>query len=105
MNTEINRAVLAEQERQITLWGEQSHPDGTSPDNQHIADAARDSCEAAFNSGRGTWFDILLEEVMEASAEADEDALITELVQVSAVAQSWAAAIRRRQDARQTVNA
>lgn len=99
-NISTHAAVMAERVRQLDLWGEQNHPDGTSLGNQEIADAARDSCEAAFCNDRGTWFDILLEEVMEASAEEDEDALYVELIQVAAVAESWADAIRRRQQAR-----
>lgn len=98
----INAAVLAEQARQTFLWGDnRDHPDGTSVNNKNMADLARELCEQAFAKGAGSWLDILLEEVMEASAEVDEEALITELVQVSAVAQTWAASIRRRQEDRE----
>lgn len=91
-------AHLTRQERlrQLDIWGEQNHPDGTSVANAEIADLAKDSCERAFNEGRGTYLDILLEEVMEASAEVDDDKLVAELIQVAAVAESWVEAIRRR---------
>lgn len=87
----------AERHAQLAKWGQQDHPDGTSESNLAIADAAREACESRFDSGQGTWFDILLEEVMEASAEVDEDKLMVELIQVAAVAESWVDSIRRRQ--------
>lgn len=93
----IDRLTYAERERQLAKWGEQNHADGTSAENEAIADLAKESCETAFAAGRGTWLDILLEEVMEASAEEDEDKLKVELIQVAAVAESWVAAIDRRQ--------
>lgn len=96
----VDLAVSMEEKRQLDLWGEQNHQDGTSASNRDIADAARESCEKAFKEGRGSWFDILLEEVMEASAEEDEDALMAELIQVAAVAKSWTRAILRRKAVR-----
>lgn len=101
MNThdDIDIAVDLEEERQIVLWGEQNHPDGTGPVYTEAADLAKASCEAAFANGEGTWLDILIEEVFEAAEEDDEDKLIEELVQVAAVAKNWVRSIRRRQAA------
>lgn len=96
----LHRFTNAERLRQLEKWGEQNHHDGTSSANSAIADLARESCDASFKAGTGSWLDILLEEVMEASAEEDEEKLKEELVQVAAVAESWVAAIIRRQEAR-----
>lgn len=92
----VHRLTNAERLRQLTKWGEQNHQDGTSEDNEQIAELAKESCEAAFAGGTGSWLDVLLEEVMEASAETDPERLKEELVQVAAVAESWVAAIDRR---------
>lgn len=110
-------AVLSEvgdeRTRQDKKWGQQNHPDGTgstafswvaivdlvenrSIDNDDAASAARFSCDFNFRGGRGTWADILLEEVAEAYAEDDPDRLRAELVQVAAVAVAWVEAIDRR---------
>lgn len=105
VSPEMGNLTRIERLRQLELWGEQNHPDGSSTNNDGIATMAKVSCEQAFAEGRGTWLDILLEEVMEASAEEDEDALVTELIQVAAVAESWADAIRRRQAARAALSA
>lgn len=93
------RKVEAEMFRQIDLWGEQNHP-SFDPHRIHgffgNADQMRTICETAFAQGRGTWADILLEEVAEAFDERDDpDALVKELIQVAAVALSWAASVER----------
>jgi hypothetical protein len=54
---------------------------------------AKSHCEQAFKEGKGTWLDILTEEVAEAFAETDTKALRAELVQVAAVALAWVEAI------------
>lgn len=91
-------ALRAERARQVQLWGEQNHPDGTGTyfddTNARIARAA---CEQAFERRKGTWRHILDEEVAEAYAETDPDLLAAELVQVAAVALAWVEAIDRRQ--------
>lgn len=88
--------------RQFGLWGEQNHPDGTGLDGDVIsADNARALCEAAFRNNIGTWRHILAEEIAEAFAESDEDALESELIQCAAVIKSWVASIHRRQLKRQ----
>ncbi|MDX3588535.1 NUDIX hydrolase [Streptomyces europaeiscabiei] len=89
--------VQAERERQDARWGEQNHRDGTGNKSQEDrAEFARRWCESAFESGYGTWADILTEEVAEAEAERDPAKLRAELVQVAAVAVAWIAAIDRR---------
>ncbi len=89
--------VEDERARQDSRWGEQSHPDGTG--HAHFMWAAsnhRISADANAASGSLTWADILLEEVYEALAESDQDNLLTELIQVAAVAAAWAECIMRR---------
>ncbi|MCI3246482.1 NUDIX hydrolase [Streptomyces spinosisporus] len=89
--------IVAERERQDAKWGEQNHPDGTgNQSQQERADFARRWCDSAFQSGYGTWADVLAEEVAEASAESDPAKLRTELIQVAAVAINWIGAIDRR---------
>lgn len=89
--------VQAERGRQDARWGEQNHNDGTGSLTQVIeADKAREGCKAAFGRGDGTWMHVLIEEVFEAFAEEDPVKLRAELVQVSAVAAAWIAAIDRR---------
>jgi hypothetical protein len=89
--------VATERLRQDTKWGEQNHPDGTGGTGyKEMADQARDICDKAFKAGTGTYKHILAEEVAEAFAESDEENLMTELIQVAAVATSWVENIRRR---------
>jgi hypothetical protein len=96
--------VRAEMARQDAKWGQQNHADGTGPDvfwgvhpgpAEAIAVIARGRCKAN-GPGQDTWRDILFEEVAEAIAEDDPDALLAELLQVEAVARQWRMAIRRR---------
>jgi hypothetical protein len=106
--------VEAERERQNEKWGEQNHPDGTDPDTDplerilepgwnnatDLATNATNVTDSGLKDGTVTFQDIFLEEVFEAIAEEDEEKLYVELVQVAAVAQQWAEAIRRRQNNR-----
>ncbi len=112
--------VLAERAAQDAKWGEQNHPDGTghstAPLEDHeclsvdmdaaaLAELFRDRTESRFAGAGwvpGAWRDILLEEVFEALAEEDPDALRYELIQVAAVASQWAQAIDRRAGAEVT---
>jgi hypothetical protein len=95
--TAILAEVAAERERQDSKWGEQNHPDGTGGAHQRIAAAkAKRYCDAYFEQGVGDWRLILTEEVAEAFAESDPARLRGELIQVAAVAVSWAEAIDRR---------
>ena len=104
-------SVYAEIGRQNAKWGDQSgHPDGTGPETfpfrssgfnldlrtgAEVAGIFTAACQRAFAEKRGTWRDILSEEIGEAYAEIG-DALRIELIQVAAVATQWAAAIGRR---------
>lgn len=89
--------IARERQRQDGKWGTQrDHPDGTGPEYSANADWARSYCDLAFSKGLGTWKDILLEEVWEAFAEEDPQALREELVQVAAVACCWVEAINAR---------
>jgi hypothetical protein len=95
--------VLVERIRQNGRWGEQNHPDGTGPEAMLLGfpftalrDSLRDSVDRAARYDGAQWAGILLEEVFEAIAEDDPAALRRELIQVAAVAASWAEAIDRR---------
>lgn len=90
-------AVSFERQAQDMRWGEQSHPDGTGESFRAMAEEARTRCDAKHKSGRGSWLDILLEEVYEAATESDPDLLRAELIQVAAVAVNWVEAIDRRE--------
>lgn len=95
--------VRAEMARQDAKFGPQNHADGTGPDvywgitgrAAWTAAVARGRCKAN-GLGEDNWLDILHEEVAEAFAEDDADALLAELLQVEAVARQWRMAIRRR---------
>jgi hypothetical protein len=98
------RAVLdvhAERTRQHERHGEQNLPNGTADAwDQVEADAARQRCDRATATGSLTWRHVLEEEVSEALAEVDPEALRAELVQVAAVAIQWIEALDRRAAAR-----
>jgi len=85
----VLRDVAAERERQTQKWGLQTHPDGTNEALRGVARFAIAACEAAFDENKGTWRDILAEEVAEAFAEEDLSVLRKELVQVAAVCAAW----------------
>ncbi|WAC65166.1 hypothetical protein OVA14_07135 [Agrococcus sp. SL85] len=107
--------IADERERQNAKWGQQNHPDrrfGDRPllaianclrsgdpatvSSAALAGAAKRATNEEARRGSITWQDILLEEVFEAFAELDDEALRTELVQVAAVATQWVEAIDRR---------
>lgn len=89
--------VEDEVENQRSQWGEQNHPDGTGTEEMKYAAAiAKANCASGVRAGDLTWFDILTEEVLEAFAETDPDRIREELIQVAAVAVTWAEAIDRR---------
>jgi hypothetical protein len=101
--------------KSIHKHGEQGHlPDGTGPNTLPLetagaetlhsgllarglaARATADTKASSHNEGGDgtvTWWQILREEVFEASAEDDPAALRTELIQVAAVALKWIAAL------------
>lgn len=121
----VMREILAERERQDAKWGEQNHLDGTGPNSQplrgisdlyvvaakeqftgeeyadELSVVARQECKSRgkLPTLPDTWTAILLEEVFEALAESELDALRTELIQVAAVALQWVEAIDRRVEA------
>lgn len=98
--------IADERVRQDQKWGEQNHPDGTGPHNiwprlfrlpmDRSAGVAKGQVDFDAEMGRSTYAGILLEEVFEAMAESDPQALRVELVQVAAVAAQWVEAIDRR---------
>ncbi|WP_233223251.1 hypothetical protein [Amycolatopsis sp. CA-128772] len=97
--------VAGRRREQDKVFGEQNHPDGTGPDvtltglARRAADAAwaaRFTTEMARAEDRLTWLHILREEVYEALAEADPQALRDELLDVAATAVVWIEAIDRR---------
>lgn len=121
LDAQVALDVAAERSRQNAKWGEQNHPDGTGPDTNPLGDfehrkafqtgralslgitpastlaaCATEVTDVAAKQGNVTWADILTEEHFEALAEADPVKLRSELVQIAAVAQQWAAAIDRR---------
>lgn len=88
--------VALERVTQDATWGEQNHPNGTGEEYADLAERARTICDMAHQEGVGTWSQILLEETLEACAEADPRKLRSELVQVAAVAVAWIEAIDRK---------
>ncbi|MEU7833998.1 NUDIX domain-containing protein [Nonomuraea sp. NPDC049129] len=89
--------VAAERAAQDAKWGMQTVPDGTGAEGAVAeADRARLETEEAARRGELTWRHILREEVLEAFAESEPEALRTELIQVAAVAVKWAQALDRR---------
>lgn len=97
---EVLDDVRFEVERQEKKWGEQNHPDGTSPEQfEWMADLAKLNCDKLHKERKITWAAVLFEEFYEALAEKATHALREELVQVAAVAVSWIKAIDRREGA------
>lgn len=88
--------VEAELYRQDAKWGEQNWPDGTGELYQVIAaDRAKSITDLCAQEGSVTYMHILQEEVAEAFAESDQSKLMTELIQVAAVATAWVEKILR----------
>lgn len=97
--------------RQFDLWGQQNHPNisqGEDREPHFVKESVsgallstRNCIDEAIKYGTLGWDLILTEEVYEALAEAlvnkNDKALVTELHQVAAVAESWIAAIERRE--------
>jgi hypothetical protein len=96
---QILREVVVEADRQVELWGEQNHPDGTGlSEDAWRADRMKTLNAYFVETKTLTWRDILLEEVYEVFAETDVDKIHEELIQVAAVALQWADALARRGD-------
>jgi NTP pyrophosphatase (non-canonical NTP hydrolase) len=94
----VLNAVAQERVRQNELWGEQNHPMLDVPfctgDSWAAYQALKESfctkevleaCRKLNDSGRTSWFSILLEEVLEAFEEIDLKKQREEMVQVAAV--------------------
>src|SRR5690349_12816800 len=82
--------VWAERLRQISKWGLQTRPSGSSAADWKGEELyVKELYEQRLQAGELTWVDILREEVVEAFAEEDPEKLAVELVQVMAVAASW----------------
>lgn len=95
----IMQEVVAERFRQEEKFPGQQLPDGNDTSAKTmglLAKLAKNRCDQASADGVLTWHDVLLEEVAEALAETDQDALREELIQVAAVAMRWAQDIDRR---------
>jgi hypothetical protein len=96
----VNARVLREVERQVEKWGVQHRRSGTGGFLAHQeAENAKAHTDRAAADGTVTWRDILEEEVREAYAEGeatDAAALVKELIQVAAVAVSFAVDVERR---------
>jgi hypothetical protein len=99
LRCDIAEQVDDELDAQDAKWGaDRNLPDGTgSPWFALSAKAAKDRTDRHAKAGTLTWHHILAEEFFEAIAETDSAKLRTELIQVAAVAQQWAAAIDRRE--------
>lgn len=107
---DILHEIFHERRRQEDKWGEQNHLDGTGVEwtryvspwvwredrAAQIADLAKSHCERKARIESLTFMDIALEEIAEAFAETDEQALRAELVQCAAVLVAWIGAIDRR---------
>lgn len=79
-------AIARERLRQLKTWGVQRYPFRSDPAAyyEHLAN----DLKASFVKGETAWDAILLEEVYEALAEEDPQAMRIELIQVQAVAQA-----------------
>lgn len=102
--------VGQERVRQDEKWGEQNHADGTgegwvypllpfrmrADEAVQIVEMAKRHCERKALGEKLTFQDILIEEIAEAFAETDDQALRVELVQCAAVIVNWIGAIDRR---------
>jgi hypothetical protein len=105
------KLVYMERLRQLEKWGDQRHPDGTSPAVSRLAASLKAQCQRMAAVGQVTWMDILLEEVGEA-AECDavvsvdqvmrsllgdtERDLESEIIQSAAVLGAWYSDLCRR---------
>lgn len=96
----ISGEIWDERCQQIDKHGDQPHPDGTSAVAwAESVRVAKLSCRMGAALGIITWSDILGEEMAEAFASEDPEALRAELVQVAAVAVAWIQDLDNRRDA------
>lgn len=97
----FTQSVTKERRLQLSKWGDQKYPNGTGVNvtDRYVRDDAIHQTQDAAASGTLTWRLILAEEVAQAFAESDLDALEYELVQAAAVVQAWLADITRQREA------
>lgn len=76
--------------------GESDYRDGTGVQYADTADAMHDKRLAAFSAGIGSWRHIVLSQIGNVIASADQVQLRSELMHLAAVAVRWAEAIDRR---------
>lgn len=88
--------VRAERDAQDAKFGVQDLPNGTGGQFAHVADHYRRACDASFARREGSFRHVFLEEVWEAMAESDPEALRAELIQAIAVGVKWVEAIDRK---------
>lgn len=83
---------------QDALYGSQNWPDGTGLHraDRALADQARQECDMAIASGRGSWRLLVAEEIAEAFAETDEDRLLLEIPQAMGLLAQWLEALLLR---------
>ena len=96
MAFDLLHETYAEMVRQDEKWGWPRPPQYLEDDHtvvRHVVAAER-AARSAFADGNPSWSAILAEEAGEVTREADTQKRIQELVQVAAVALSWAHAIR-----------
>lgn len=94
---QIFREVFRERLKQSFVWGEHDQPDGTGGGRALDAlKAVMNQVESNASNGTTTWYDALKARVFAALAEEDPAKLRAQLVQVAAVAVSWAGAIDQR---------
>ncbi len=70
--------------------------DGTGEHMVKMARLAREGCDEAFNTGRGSWCHVLAEDFAWAMAQAGHGGLRSELINVAAVAVAWIEDLDRR---------
>ena len=108
----VLREVHQERVCQDSKWGVQNHPSldqvllgrpgGCSPERMAeeyeicSENRAKFLCEQAFQSGRGTYGHIAIEEMAEVICARDEQSIRAELIQLAAVCVAWVEAIDRR---------
>lgn len=90
-------AIIVERRRQEQAWPGEQLSNGTGGDTaRQLSDLVRKAVDALNNTLSNTFAHVLVEEVLEALAETNLDALRKEVVQIGAVAVKWIEHIDRR---------
>lgn len=103
MSEQLAQRVVDEMQRQRDKWGEQNHPD-SYPMRSTAYRKSEEEYMKKWNDrldkeGKTNWLTILQEELHEALAALTPEDKVEELVQVAAVALSWADCVQRRTQA------